>query len=403
MVPLALSLTACVGDDSNVNEPEGGTDAGADVAAHPDATADAPTEAPSCGSGLTLCNTTCVDLNTNTANCGQCAHDCGSDSACAGSACQVVTVATVDHPIAVAADDPAVFWLSVDRTAPANTTLVQCTTVDCTSPATLNQDFAITVANYLSPSPILLTNGTSLQWIAKSNDALNPSPYVFYCPIVNCNHTTTGVAENPDEAAELALSGTNKLFYRNDTGYVYSCPFGNCTDVTQGKVSAPSDQGPFAIAADATQFYYDNGDGYVFACPVAGCSGNPPALFAAGSVRFLAVNSKTVFAVSGSNIVSCDTGGCVGTPTTLTTNQPNVTALVADDAAVYFALGGTTGNADGEVLACSLPKCAGGPHPLATGLAAPNSLSLSKGVLYWSNGGVTGVNAVSGSIQKLHL
>jgi hypothetical protein len=383
--------------------------------------------------GQTVCPSGCADLQTSAANCGTCGHNCGADDTCEGGVCQVVTVAAADPGapftsfLAVSAADPTVFWMSRQN---STITIYECGTVGCTTPVNVNSagDLTITSTSLPFESPIFLAADQKLQWISYSSTEM--APMIFSCPQVGCNHITRTEADNPDAVTQIALSPADggTLFYGNNTGFIYKCPFGSCSSANQTRVTAPADQINIVIAADATQFYYASDDSQsnwlVYACPITGCPGNNNALFGAAPT-LLTVNSTTLFAVAGGTtalancpaancILSCATTGCSGNPTTLASNLPNVTAVVADDKAVYYALGGTAGHTDGQVVACTLPSTPGAPcvpHVIASGLASPNSLSLSNGVLYWSNGGIasgapdSGVpdGGVPGSIQKYPL
>lgn len=48
-----------------------------------------PPPPPACDSGLTECDGSCVDLETDEANCGQCGDPCTGDELCAGGVCEV--------------------------------------------------------------------------------------------------------------------------------------------------------------------------------------------------------------------------------------------------------------------------------------------------------------------------
>jgi len=405
-IPLSAALLlACVGDSPTSTVDAGPLDSGL-----PDTVvADSGTQdSPGCSTGLDLCGGKCVDLTASAPHCGACGHDCGSDATCVDSRCTAATIASVEHPVGVAASGPAVFWLRGDRSTFVGA-LETCTAVGCnpTKIAVVNSDFDIIVPASEPTGATLLTDGTYLQWFAQ-NSSQNTNVHPFHCPIVGCDHISKGVAENPDSVIAMAIggpSGSLKLLYRVPVGAARTCPFGICSNVNQTSIPLPSDQNPSAIAADATRLYFDD----PFKSQVNSCvlgttctgSGSTP-LFSPGA-SILAVGGTTLVASGGGTLRSCPVTGCGGQPTTLATNQPNVTAMVADANAVYFALGGTLGTANGEIRTCPLPDCKGGAKSIATGLAFPNSLAISGGALFWSNGGTTGVSAVKGSIQRITL
>lgn len=396
-------VTACVGDGATTAPMPDASVADSSTAL-PDSS---PPDASVCSPGLTLCGGKCADLTMGAANCGSCGHDCG-DAMCSNGNCSVATIANVDHPVGVAAAGTAVFWLADDR---ANNfgNLDTCPIVGCTPQLirVVNGDFDINFPLNPHTGPVLLTDGTYLQWIAKDATVGNPNNDAYSCPIVGCDHYSRGVAQTPDDVTQLAVGGSpRKLFFRYTLGSARTCPFGTCNNGNQTNISLPSDQNAVSIAADLTNLYFDDPfKSTVNSCPIgtANCAGKSVSLFSPGS-QFLASNGTILVAVSGGqSVFACATTGCTGQPTTLASNQPNITALVVDAQNAYFALGGSPGQANGEIRSCALPDCKGGVKSLATGLAAPNSLALSNNVLFWSNGGITGGQPVPGSIQKLSL
>jgi hypothetical protein len=404
----SLVLAACVSDSPLAQPPvpdSGTPDASADVAAD-----QAIPDAAPCSAGLELCGTTCVDLASNPANCGKCGHDCGDGATCVKNACTAATIASpVDHPVGVTASGAGVFWLRGSRTTKLGA-LETCPIVGCT-PAKrkqINSDFDIYVSPNSPTGATLLTDGVYLQWQAQYSLA-NANTQVFHCPIVGCDHLSTGIAQNPNNAVQMAIggkSGAYKLVYRIDLGSARVCPFGTCNDSNQVNYQLPSDQNPATIAADDTRLYFDDPfKATILSCVIGTtCTGSGSTALFGGFAKFLAVAGNLLVAVTNTGtLLACDKGGCGGQPTTLATNQPGITAMVADANAVYYAIGGTPGSADGEIRTCALPACTGGPKTLASGLAFPDSLALSGGSLFWANGGTTGGNAVPGSIQRLTL
>jgi hypothetical protein len=405
LLPALLSVVACLDEtqSATVDASAADTSTAADTSVGADSSV--TPDSGSCSPGLTFCGTGCVDTTNNDANCGACGHDC-ADGKCSSSACGVVTVASVDHPVGVAAAGLAVFWLRGDRST-FNGILESCSIVGCKTPTLINTDFSITIAANPHTGAVLLTDGTSLQWLAR--DGQNPSNAVFGCPIVGCDHHSVVVAQNPDDATQLAMGGKTTpptLFYRYTLGSGRSCPFGTCSNLNQVNIPFNSDQNAVSIAADANNIYYDDPfKSVVNSCAIGtACSTKSVSLMPNGATLLTVGGPTLIASTGGGTLVACATAGCQGQPTTLATNQPNVTALVADATHVYFALGGSIGQANGEIRSCTLADgCKGGPKSLVTGLAAPNSMALSNGVLFWSNGGTTGGSAVKGSVQKLTL
>ncbi len=306
-----------------------------------------------------------------------------------------MTVASAVHPIAVTTADGVAFWMDVSGGSIA---LNECPTTNCSSPASVNNGtFSITPTNLDAPSPILLTDGAWLAWIAADPVATDNStePQVAACPIGNCTEATKTYAVSPAEATELAASsadgGAQQLFYRDGQGGLYSCSFDGCSAGNRTHIGT-TDVNEYAIAADETHIYFNdlpfNAPESVLSCPRTGCTGPQSVLFA-GSAEFLTLNTTYVVALSlAGDILACKKSGCASVATHLASGQLKVTSAVADDTAVYYTLGGTPGYADGKVMKCSISSNACTPQALVTGLASPTSLTLSDGVLYWANGGV---------------
>ena len=147
---------------------------------------------------------------------------------CSNGNCSVATIANVDHPVGVAAAGTAVFWLADDR---ANNfgNLDTCPIVGCTPQLinAVNVDFPIDFSPGPHTGPVLLTDGTYLQWIAKDASPNNTNNEVYSCPIVGCDHLARDVAQTPDDATQLATGGNpRKLFYRYTLGAARTCQFG---------------------------------------------------------------------------------------------------------------------------------------------------------------------------------
>ncbi len=88
---MALSMVAmawgCGGSSTTPPTTDGGSDAAVGDAAT-DAAMDAATDAgPSCASGEMTCSGTCVDVTSDSRNCGSCGHACGDGEVCSAGSC----------------------------------------------------------------------------------------------------------------------------------------------------------------------------------------------------------------------------------------------------------------------------------------------------------------------------
>src|ERR1700690_3522418 len=90
-----LGLIGCVGDSTVT-----GGDAGPDVSV--DVSADTSVDVASgCEAGAMSCNGTCTPVGSDPANCGRCAHDCGTGATCKAGICQPVLVTNAPGAVAL--------------------------------------------------------------------------------------------------------------------------------------------------------------------------------------------------------------------------------------------------------------------------------------------------------------
>lgn len=399
LVPLAV---ACLGEDATLAPDDSPVSATADAATPdagstppPDASTPQP-DAAACPPGLTSCSSTCVDTQTSKTHCGACGHDCGGGE-CTGGTCQPVTIKSGLHnPYGVTTVGNAVFWVrsgslnGVEQGAVESCPVTGCPTQGPTS----IYDFVPTPTN-IPTGATILSDGVAVHWIARGFEQGNTDNYVYECTIVGCK-AYAYTAGFGGSVLQITRSGTS-LFFRNTNGSNKKCPFGDCVTQPTNTVTSfgggdASSRGLFANATDV--FFDDVIDNKVYKCAASGtCAARTPLFTStAGSLVAMTMSGTTLVVTAGTTLLACETAGanvCAGQPTTLTQNQPNVTAMAADDKNVYFALGGTIGQANGEVRACAMPACAGGPKTIVSGLGMPNSLWLADdGTLYVAARGV---------------
>ncbi|MFO0588208.1 MAG: hypothetical protein U0441_11740 [Polyangiaceae bacterium] len=116
MSALALTNSACtellLGDTPFVHESSaGGGGAGGEAGSSGGGGSTVSTTAPlMCDNGTTACGDSCVDLDSDAANCGACGRSC-LGSTCQSGLCAPETVATgIDDPRGIAVDGAFVYW-----------------------------------------------------------------------------------------------------------------------------------------------------------------------------------------------------------------------------------------------------------------------------------------------------
>jgi hypothetical protein len=361
-----------------------------------------------CENGLTPCGDGCIDTDTTATDCGTCGHDCGGGECSAGH-CQPVTLAAelASVPWGVAAAGNAVFWSRSGR-------VESCPAVGCGGdPPTLIDDDATKAGQALAGTNIL-SDGNFVQWLAYTTNTSSPGfpgPVLYGCHAAGCGGSNPTLASATSPMEQLALRGTTLYAsIGSPGGSVRTCTIGACSGDPLSTVIPSSGADPgFGIAADDEFVYFSAGGDPVYGgalkCPITGCPTPSSAriqLFK--DARWLALVDGTLYSItSGDALVGCSVDGCGGQPTQLATAQAGATALVADVTGAYFAIGGSTTAADGELRVCTLPSCEAGPTALVTGQARPVSLALAGGFLYWANAGLDGQTATTAAIMRIRL
>ena len=362
-----------------------------------------------CDAGLSPCGPSCIDTQTTATDCGTCGHDCGG-GLCQQGHCQPVTLhdGLDTVPYGVAAAGNAVFWARVGA-------VESCPAAGCGAnpPTVVNAD-ATTGGAPLTGTTIV-SDGNFVEWLAYDPNMQSPGypgPVMYGCHAAGCGgqNPTLGSATSP--MAQLALVDTTLYAsIGNPGGMIRTCTIGSCSgDPLSTYIASSGVDTGFGIVADAAFVYFTAGNdpvlGGAIKCPLAGCptpASSRIQLF--GHALFLAIVDGTLYsATTDDTIVGCDAiNGCGGQPNVLASSQVGITAFVADGDRLFFAIGGSTDSADGELRACALPDCAGGPTPLVSGEPRPVSLAVRDGFLYWANAGLAGQTTTTAAIRRVRL
>lgn len=179
------------------------------------------------------------------------------------------------------------------------------------------------------------------------------------------------------------------------------CVAGTCGPTPT--VLASGQQGPSALAVDATNVYWVNvlpqaagsaGHSQVMRCAIAGC-GNAPSILWDGlyPVDHLAVERGAVWWPTGPggvvsapfgqnpNVLTCAVGGCGNAPTSLITSTGVIYAFAVDGARAYWTSVG------GNVSSCALTGCGNAPTTVFADSFQSFALAVNSQRVYWADEG----------------
>jgi hypothetical protein len=323
-------------------------------------------DSSSCPPSETPCGTSCVDLATDLANCGQCSRACTtaapSTATCIAGLCIVSLLEDGGDAVTIALGTDSVYAatgelydvVSVPKTGGAVSTLV-------TTPTQL--PFAIA------------TDGTDVYWGSFGGDG-----GVYKCPVAGCPTPTTIVSSVLLDV-NLAVGG-GSVYWVSKASELDSCSTsGACaTPKARGGSSAfsrgivtdgadvywaspgpsPSPVGIFSqpigspaatptslttspaenLALDTSgNLYWLTSSGAVMTCPVSAC-GAPRSLLTATytpiGIYPIATDGTSLYWSDEAKVYKCSVKGCTA-PTEIPI--PRVEDLAVDDAALYLAAG----------------------------------------------------------------
>lgn len=373
---------------------------------------DAGTDGDACAT--TCGGTACVDLQSDSKNCGACGTTC--ETGCAGGLCTPTVLAGgLSAPHGVLVNGSSLYVANH-----GSITVQVMSKLDGTG-------LKLFATSQLFPDR-LATDGTSLFWTDDANVSSDPggsinfgafslaecAPGFTYCYDARNLPSPYGIAVSNGtifvttlDAANNGPSGCTGAW----TSSVLSCPVGSGCVVTAcassgGPGVIASGQTQLAgVAADAANVYWaDSGGHEVRYCPQPSCAGGPKVLAQIAGAPFdVVVSGANVYFTdrTNGNLFSCPTTGCGGSPKLLANGLDDPALVAVDSKAAYVTLyaGGVAGK--GKIVSCDLPSCSAGPVTVAANLKSPYGVALDSTYVYWAEEGSSGSSSTDGSVSKL--
>jgi hypothetical protein len=374
--PRDASLDGSVRRDAmRVDGPSSTRDVAADAAFPQEASTDAsdgqafdgPLLGPD-GCGV-LCGSTCVDLQNDPANCGQCGNACDMD---AGQGCR-------DGLCCAAGDTICNGACSNLNTDPMN--CGACGVVcdgTCQAPhclVTLTSDYQVTS---------LVTDGTNLYWTGEMGDAgWGGQGLVMKMPTSGGNPTTLATQGEP---VSLAIDATSAYWMDYTERTVVKVPLAGGVPVTLD--TTPISPFDYSLTVDNSNVYWSAAGG-LLSEPIQG-GGVTTLVGAQYDIAGVAVDSVNVYWTKWGTCDSSNDGTVMmmplvgGPAVTLASNQLCPWQIATDGTRVYWA---TADKSDTWYLGTivSVPVVGGNPITLASQQPSPVGLAIDGTSVFWTN------------------
>ena len=342
----------------------------------------------SCNAGSTLCGSTCVSTQTDTANCGSCGNTCLTGSSCQGGQCSGVLTSTdaSTNPLGLAIDGTNIYFTTIGTSAnnDQDGAIWKMPLAGGTPVAiATGQDFPYSIA----------VRGSSVYWTNydPATDTGPTSGRVLSVPIAG-GATPNAIGVGQAYPWGVATDNTSVYWTCNSSGKVRSAPLaGGATPVVIAQMcdfpgeSAPGTcENPAGIAVDGTSVYFaDQLDG-VWKVPLAG--GTPALLQNAAYPAYVTVDSShvyytesssTQFGFANSDVIQTNLDG--SNPITLASNLVRAWGIAHDANYVYW----TEYQSPGYVK--KVPIGGGTVTVIASGQTFPYNIAVDNNRVYWTN------------------
>jgi hypothetical protein len=366
----------------------------------------------------TICDGTCVDVQSDANNCGGCRNACSAVSPytarCATGRCLATLATGQAYTSSIAVDEINVYWtnrvsFSVQWGYDDGVGTVMKLPLGGGTPTTL-------ASGQYWPD-FIVVDGSSAYWTTRRSDL----PYVGSVPTDTASvmrvpldgGTPTSLISTPTIPGQIAVDA-------NSVYWAY--PGTRANDFVDGavvKVSlvgdfltwlAPGQQSALGIAVDATSVYWTTygtssgnySNGSVLKMPMGGgtittlASGQtePSSVVVDGTSAYW-TNSCNPTPSWSCGVMKVPLGG--GSTTTLASGQTGPGAITMDATSVYW-VNYSDGSNSGGGSVMKMPLGGGTPTVLAAGQFRPNGMAVDATSVYWITEGSTGTN---GTVMKL--
>jgi hypothetical protein len=351
----------------------GGTAGTGGDASVPDATPpDAPADSgdAGCPTGQTACDGTCVDEQTDDANCGGCGLACSTG--CSAGRCLVTLASGQTGMLGIVAIDATNIYWGLNSTSNGMILSVPIaggtvTTIASGQAGPWGLASTGSLIYWANSNPV----GSSVASIVSSiTPPFSPSPYtnasgfmgnpgpiavdstsVYFTDI---NGGSTYIMKAPAQTSGSAVTlspGTTEMFgCATDSSFVYFTNYGGGTiqkvSVNGGTPTtiATGQNLPFWIAVDGTNAYWATLGGAIGMVDKNGVNGAKNLASGQAASGYLAIDASYVYWTNSH--CATDAGPCPsvmkvpiagGTPTTLASSQPGPSGIAVDATSVYWA------------------------------------------------------------------
>jgi hypothetical protein len=319
---------------------------------------------PACSAGETCCGTTCVNLASDTHNCGACGHDC-LGATCTANLCTPSVVGSGQPtPNSLAVGFGYVFWTNAG-TATQNYGdggVMKCATSALGNPTS--------VAKSQNAQGVAL-NATTVYWT--NWGAGTNTGAVTSCPLTGCTTPQLVVSMEPEPSA-IAVTATHVLWSTNLTTNRAVWRIALVGGTAPIMIADTSSDTAFAVLS--SELYWFAG-GSLASCSLMGMGCVPTMLATVTSPSGVAVDAVHLYWVAGGNLQRCSLPAC--SDPVMLESVPQNANIVLDTAHIYIA-------ERQQITRCTLDTCGSERVVLATftKLAAPPAIAYDNSFVYYT-------------------